>query len=632
MKIFRYLLLMAVVAASGFVWATGPSNVVWRLPEYSLTARAMDVREALETFAVAEGVPLVQSEAVRGQFSGNFDKVKAGEFLDRVTAMHNLVWYFDGSAIFVSGAGESASALVDLKYMKADEVTEMMRDLGVEDARFPLKRASKDELIMVSGPPRYVQIVTEMIEKADRLREQRTFNEVEVRLFPLLYTWADSVSFSSSGPESSLQIRGVADLLQDLMAERGGAHMRDGTNATDSAEQRIAQAASAGFRPLIRAENRLNAVLVRDVATRMPMYEDIIRQLDRPQKLVEITVTTLEMSKDAALDWQLSLQVSGAHSEMEGAIGQNAANLFSPAGLGGQGLAGAFTYLGKHTDVNASLTALRTKGTARNISRSSILTLNNFAAEMSDSQSYHAKVVGTEVATLEEVTAGTLLQVKPRIVEPPEGATNASAHVWLTMKLQDGGFETITVDAMPMTRTSTVETQASLPDGDSLLLAGYLRDIQEEAGWGIPYLRDIPVIGWLFGGASHKKETVQRLFVLTPHVIDIPYYGSVSQDVTTAQALRLRDVQDAEVIEEEFDRSDSARTEREEALLERLQIRHESEDEKLRRARKERDFRREKRRDDRIDDRKVWEADFTARREEYEKAREEKAKKEAEAK
>ena len=60
--------------------------------------------------------------------------------------------------------------LVDLKYMKAGEVRAMLAELGVEDRRFPLKTTSNDELVMVSGPPRYVSLVAEMIARADSLR------------------------------------------------------------------------------------------------------------------------------------------------------------------------------------------------------------------------------------------------------------------------------------------------------------------------------------------------------------------------------------------------------------------------------------------------------------------------------
>ena len=134
-------------AASSLPAAVRPSNrPVWRTPTYTLVARDMDLRTALDSFAVAQGLSVVMSDAVS-----------------------------------------------DLQYMKAGELRTLLADLGVEDSRFPLRTASNDELIMVSGPPRYVAIVSETVAKADKLRELRTFNEVEVRIFPLIHTWADDV-------------------------------------------------------------------------------------------------------------------------------------------------------------------------------------------------------------------------------------------------------------------------------------------------------------------------------------------------------------------------------------------------------------------------------------------------------
>lgn len=604
--------VLAVVMFASCAFAVDKSAVKrlpWKNSEYTLVARQMPIRSALESFSVAQGIPILLSDRVTGVLSGDFKSVTPADFLDRISAVHNLTWYYDGTALYIYTVGEMGSTLIDLRYMKADEVLKMMVELGVEDSRFPLKTASNGELIMVSGPPRYVMLVSEMIARADKLREQRTFTAVETRIFSLKHTWADDVSFSVTSPESTTTIRGIARLLEEIMnGGSGPAPVREGdsTNETD----RLSANADSAFRPVIRPENRLNAVIVRDTVTRLPMYEKLIADLDRPQRLVEIGVTVLEMSQEDALDWQLSLKVSGAKDEFEGAAGQNAANLFNSATLGGKGLAGALTYLGDDVTVSASLSALREKGKARSISRTSILTLNNMSAEMTDTQSYHARVVGTEVATLEEVSAGTKLQVKPRIVRAV--STNEPDRVWLSMELQDGGFEAISVDAMPMTRSSSLETQAAVLEGHSIMLAGYLRDIKESGGWGIPYLRDIPWIGWLFGGSSTRNETVQRMFILTPYVIDV-----TTNDVLSVQADRQRDIEREEVLEDEFDKDGIERKEREAQIEFRREMRQERAIERSERNESMRGLSREKRREEMKEDRKTWEKWFEEEKKRY---------------
>ncbi len=586
-------------------------KISWKLPVYSLVARSLSLREGFKTFATAQGISVVMSDEVGGNFSGEFNEMPSDEFLDRVTTLHNLIWYFDGATLYIYGSGEVSSMLLSLRYMKADEVVTMLQELGIEDSRFPIRTASDDELIYVSGPPRYVSLIAETIARADNLREQRTFNEVETRLFSLRYTWADDVSMRVSGPESSSQISGVATILRDIMEDGESAQVKEINAGADTKSEEPAgekKGVLQPFRPIIRAENRLNAVMVRDVVTRMPMYERLIKELDKPQQLVEIVITKVEMSREDALDWQLSLSASGAKDTTSWMAGQNVDNLATE--LTGKGLSGAMSYIGDTFKIDGSLTALRKKGKARNISRTSLLTVNNMAARLSDTQSYHARVVGTDVASLEEVSAGTELEVKPRVVKSI--AENDPERIWMSMVLKDGGFETVAVDAMPMTSESTVETQTLVPVGKSILLAGYIRDIYEDGGWGIPYLREIPIIGWLFGGKSSQKQTVQRLFVVTPYVL-----SSEDADLLREQATRQRDFTEAFALERDSDSDYATRREEEARIKESQKIYEKKAEETFKRNEAERKLLRMQF-DDHLDaEHDAWKEDYEARRKAY---------------
>jgi len=619
MKLLRTMTAVLAFCGCCVAAVAATNGIPWRIGAYTLTARAMPVRQALETFAVAQSMPVVMSKAVSGTVSGSFVDVPAGAFLDKIATINNLVWYHDGATLYVYGASETVSTLIDLKYMKADELQRLLRQFGVEDERFPIKAGRDGELIMVAGPPRYVELVTELIARADNLREQRTFNEVEVRLFPLVYTWADTVTISVTTPETSLAIKGIAQILQEMTRSEASEKALQGTNALDQAGT---AAAGLGTRvkPVISAENRLNAVMIRDSVTRMPMYEEIIRSLDKPVKIVEVAITTVELSKTDALDWQLSLSVSGGNDSglHTAAGGMNVDNLQDLAKLTGRGLSGGYTYLGDNVTVATSLSALKAKSKVRGIPRTSLVTLNNFGASISDSQTYNARVVGEKVANLQSVSAGTTFRIKPRAVKPQE--TNALHDVWITLEIQDGGFESAKVDGMPMKRNTTLTEISMVREGQSLVLAGYLRDVEGDAGWGIPYLRELPLIGWLFGGASETHETVQRLFVLTPRVIEY-----AAKDTPVRQTVRLRDTTEPEELAETAERVDDDRRVRRQETDEVRRIYREKSEDTLRRrgAEIERDARdRELERLKAMDvleaNKRSWHEDFEKRKAAYE--------------
>ncbi len=601
--------LTTLLLAAAVLSAAAAGDIPWRTPTYSLVARSMNVREALDAFGVAQGVGVVMSQGVTGEFSGDFKDVPAGEFLSRITAMHNLTWYYDGAALYVYGAGEIETTLVDLAYMKAGEVREMLGELGVEDERFPLKTTSNDELVLVSGPPRYVQLVLSTIAKADKLRELRTYNEIETRIFPISNTWADDVSLDADSPEGSCSIKGVATLLREMMEAQGGGKARDAAS-TNASPDTLSQKMGDEFKPTILSDPRLNAVIVRDIASRMPMYERLVAQLDVPVPLVEISITILEISKEDALDWELELKAQRKQSKLSAAVGQAAGTLVAPDGIAGAGLAGALTYLGHDYNLAASLTALKQKGKARTISRPTLITLNNIAAEMTDTQSYHARVINENVASLEAVSAGIEMRIKPRIV--PAKGSNSLNQIWLSLEIIDGGFESVAVDSMPMTRNSEVTTQAAVYEGDAVLVGGYLRDIVERKSWGIPILRSIPLIGWLFGGISSQTTTVQRMFIVTPYIVTLDQV-----DLVRIQATRQRDTRLEESLQDDLEEDSAVRDLREEERDERNERRRQEVENEVARRKAELRFTREKRKAESEDASDEWRDDLRQRRDQW---------------
>ena len=71
----------------------------------------------------------------------------------------------------------------------------------------------------------------------------------------------------------------------------------------------------------------------------------------------------------------------------------------------------------------------------------------------------------------------------------------------------------------PTFNTQNVNSRVVVADGQTVGIAGLIRDNATRGNSGIPWLKDIPLLG-LLGGTQTNTRTRQELLVLiTPHVV-----------------------------------------------------------------------------------------------------------------
>jgi general secretion pathway protein D len=64
-----------------------------------------------------------------------------------------------------------------------------------------------------------------------------------------------------------------------------------------------------------------------------------------------------------------------------------------------------------------------------------------------------------------------------------------------------------------------VESRVVVQDGQTIGLAGLIQDSVTKSNQGVPFLKDVPVIGALFGQQSNTRTRNELLVLITPHVI-----------------------------------------------------------------------------------------------------------------
>lgn len=551
------------------------AQINWQDKEYNHYAQKEDIKNVLTDFFASQGIGVVCSENVKGKVSGNFKNKDPQAFFKHITDAYNLVWYYDGAAVYLYSSHEVTSSILNLEYLNMNKFRQNLIDLDIHDPRFAMRMIEKERIIYVSGPQRYVDLISQMATQLDAKAMTHGGMDDVVKIFQLKHAWADDKSILFRNNE--MVIPGVATMLNNLIAgttkpsqvvnrqpgkllaplsklkgkglrkyqpknETVGAPNGDG-GGTD---ERLSQESSA---PLeheqnqelptptavstgsVQADPRQNAVVVRDREEKMPYYAQIIDLLDAPVNLVEIRATIIDIDhndfKDIGVQWEFFTSKDNGEKGYKG--GLNTSALFSreegqtmAQGLQlptGNGL-NLSTIIGDATEYFlAKVNALEEIGKAKILSRPSVLTLNNLEAQLEHSQTFYVPLTGEREVDLYDISAGVVLRVTPHIIED-----NQRELVKLAIQIEDGELTNEKVKDIPVVTKSVINTQAVVGQKESLLIGGYKKERNENMRQGLPCLGNVPFFGWLFKKKTVYSKEHERIFLITPTIV--PYGAS----------------------------------------------------------------------------------------------------------
>jgi type III secretion protein C len=527
----------------------------WGSKPFVYQAESASLTDVLQDFAASQAVPVAIDPQVKGRVSANFN-ARPEDFLRSVSKAYALVWYHDGTTLFIYPSSAMQSRLFRLTSSNGARVSQLMRSLQVGDARFPLRFNPDEQTLLAYGPPRHIEIVASVVESLEQgVRDEGTGT---VRVVPLRYAVAADRRFGDN------VITGMVTLLTQLYAA-GANRSQDKEEAarsalgldtiepvaptalertygtkTPGASARAAKNKSGIFvasssqqgpaEPLsFQADEGSNAVVVRGPAERMAQVEDLIRQLDRPQSMIEIEAAIIDVGTDAleslGINWSLS---SGGGTTISVAPTTPNPSLPTVTPL----IEGATNITTLVADAGrrflASVRALEGQGQARIVSRPKVLGSENRTATMVDKRIVSVRVAGNLDAKLFTIEAGTTLQVLPQIV-PGDGPRQ----VKLSLRIQDGNFEGATVDQIPVIKRTEINTEASIREGESLLVGGISVESELKGKSGVPGLSRLPWLGRLFRVDDSSSTRRERLFLLTPKLVGSPHSISPANPVST---------------------------------------------------------------------------------------------------
>jgi len=270
----------------------------------------------------------------------------------------------------------------------------------------------------------------------------------------------------------------------------------------------------------IIADETNNAIVIKANNRDYMLIKRVLEKLDIVPRQVLIDVLVAEVSLTGALKYGIEwfLQGHRANYTIQGALDNNVTRAINtPLGsttgfsLGVYDpisfMRGLITALGSESDVNI-------------LSAPSILAIDNKEATIEvgeevptvTGQTTSATTGTTITNTIQYRSTGIILKVTPHI--------NSSGLVKMEVSQEvseKGEFNTALSSYSFLNRKANTTLVAE--DGQTIAIGGLMKTNRSTSEAGIPWLRKIPVLGYLFGGIEKETRKTELIILITPHVI-----------------------------------------------------------------------------------------------------------------
>lgn len=283
--------------------------------------------------------------------------------------------------------------------------------------------------------------------------------------------------------------------------------------------------------------------ITQDNRTQQLIVKDTVEVIERMKKIIEV----LDTQTPQILIQSKIIEANENYSFRAGLSGNGVRFGYDPFGDAGQNT-GSFQFSSVTTESNASvanasiqvfrrltdlsfsLELLESESKVKIISSPKVITENNKAAQISTNEQINfvqqqPTQGGVVASQIVPVNAQTNLSVTPKVTN--EGS------ILMTVQLQKSSFGAQTDPAAPPpVTTNQVQTNVMVDNGSTIVIGGIYTSTNRINESGIPFLKDLPIIGWLFKSAYNPARSRSELIIfLTPRVINQEEAGLVNREL-----------------------------------------------------------------------------------------------------
>ncbi|MFH1277464.1 MAG: secretin N-terminal domain-containing protein [Candidatus Eisenbacteria bacterium] len=259
----------------------------------------------------------------------------------------------------------------------------------------------------------------------------------------------------------------------------------------------------------VHVDARTNSVLIKDIPQLVEIASKLIVELDQETRQVEIVAKLVDMdakvSRELGIEWLASgLNNPGVDATAEAGVIAPLATPIGQFSVGTVGPGGA---------LDATLSALATENKAKIISNPRITTLDNQEAWI---------LVGKKIPLIVSDPSGNpiteLTTIGIQMTVTPHVHKNGNVTLDLHPEVSDLSSQA-TVQGGIIIVTSEASTRVMVENGSTAVIGGLIRSNKSQAGLGVPFLRDIPLLGRFFSSSSDVDEQRELLIFVTPTIV-----------------------------------------------------------------------------------------------------------------
>lgn len=273
---------------------------------------------------------------------------------------------------------------------------------------------------------------------------------------------------------------------------------------------------------------RTNSFVVTDTEETLRQIGIMIKNLDTPPKQVLIEGKIVEasnnFSKQMGINWGFSGQPvrMGGRTQFTpnfsiGSIQESAENSLGFT-------IGVVDFIG---NLQASLALLEKEDKIKVLSSPRLVTINNNAAKITTQS--QIKTVAKDVTG--KITEGTPLELKLNLDVTPQVTNDGSVKMKIDVNRDFSGVAADpSIPGSAPKYTRNIVTNVLVKNGQTSVIGGVFQNDTSEGEIGIPGLRDIPIVGFLFRQRQTTKTNTELLVFLTPKILSYNENGDVTSN------------------------------------------------------------------------------------------------------